>query len=192
MSAQALSTPREATGPLWVPDYPGHPAYPNRPPLHLSPNLEGPHCCPKGLWEKALAMGVPEGAERALPFPRGLCRTLPHPSWGSSAPGQRITLGMCVSLLRVRPAENQKLAGPTASLPTRAVLGGLGDRQTLQGTEGPPSPGTGVLAHPAEAEDGEERAGLAGPVGCAAGTAGNRRTQRKLPVGPRALGPATC
>lgn len=165
MSVQALPAPRETTGPLWVPDCPGHTAYPNRLPLPLSPTLEGPHHCPKGLWEKALAMGVPEGAGRALPFPRGLCRTLRHPSWGSSAPGQRITLGMCVSLLRVRRAENQELAGPTASVPTCAVLGGPGDRQTLQGTEGPPSLGTGVLAHPAEAEDGEGRMGRAGPAG---------------------------
>lgn len=113
-------------------------------PTSLAPQPGDPlpapsHRCPKGLWEKALAMGVPEGAGRALPFPRGLCRTLPHPSWGSSAPGQQIALGMCVLLLQLRRTEHSIPAGPTASASARAILGGLGDRRTLQGTQPPPA-----------------------------------------------------
>lgn len=143
MLVHSLSAQWEALGPPWVPDYPGHAGQRNRTPLHLSPNLEAPppksHCCPKGLWEKALATGVPKGAGRALPFPRGLCRTLPHPSWGSSAPGQRIALGMCVLFLWLRRTESCRPAGPMASASTRTILSGLGGRETPQGTQGPPA-----------------------------------------------------
>lgn len=106
---------------LCIPTAPGCHQVPRHPDLEVAPS----HCSPKGLWEKAPAMGVPAGQREPRPFHVASAGHYLIPP-GAARP-QASTSRSSSSIVQT----SQEAAGPTASASTSRILGGLGGGQAF-------------------------------------------------------------